>query len=526
MDRQICFYRFLLIALCWQGIFNVPAFALIKKSQISGNWTNVNTWGGISPLPGDEVIISSGTTVNLNQVTADILGGLTIELGATLIITVNESGLKVSGNIANHGTLTTWIHQGLKGTLSLHGNSYWSGQGSWNLGAIHINEHNWEFDEGLVIRIADNISGSPGSSMNKNYRRTATIFHFNGSENAVLLADGSSYYYPSIIVDKPEFVDKLDQKKVSFLDSYSPNMVQILGEINILKVTDRLALSPFNSLTVIRNLKGAGELSGSDTSDLIIDGSGDEINPVRMTGGTYFGSIRVLRPAGVAFENSFIVRDELFIAEGSHVRLAKSRLTLGVNGANPTPGNLICRGFLLGGVNGSLAIHGNGALPVELKFAQNNSAEYTIENLDLNRMPGAGPVLMPINHSLVLVGALDIAANNNLVLGNGKLYLNATITINASGYITGSEQASLYVQGHGGNATLRFNQTGSAANRTLQYFYLNRTPGRIITLGNMLNIKQSVNVVSGKLDANSNLTLLSSPSGSASIATISSSATI
>ncbi|HYK76051.1 MAG TPA: T9SS type A sorting domain-containing protein, partial [Daejeonella sp.] len=47
-----------------------------------------------------------------------------------------------------------------------------------------------------------------------------------------------------------------------------------------------------------------------------------------------------------------------------------------------------------------------------------------------------------------------------------------------------------------------------------------------ITLGNMLNIKQSVNVVSGKLDANSNLTLLSSPSGSASIATISSSATI
>ena len=84
--------------------------AAIIRTRVSGNWSNVNTWqGGILPQPGDEVIISANTVVNLNQTTANPLSSLTIENAAKLLVTVDGSGIHLNGDLYNNGELSTWV---------------------------------------------------------------------------------------------------------------------------------------------------------------------------------------------------------------------------------------------------------------------------------------------------------------------------------------------------------------------------------------------------------------------------------
>ena len=498
--------------------------AAVIANSISGNWSNSNTWGGASPNVGDDVVISAETIVNLNESTVASLGSLTIQSTGVLIITVNSSSLKINGNIINNGQLTTWVNNSgtvIKGTLFLNGNSNWSGTGNWNLGQIDLGTYSLEFDNSMIIYIAENIDGLAASTLNNVNQRSDVTLVFNGIENANMLAKETQYYYPNITIDK------MVGASVSFVNSTSNNTVKILGQLNIIKATDKLELNQYNSLIVDRNVLGSGTISGSITSNLTVVGIGSQISSLRLTDGTSFLNISVTRPTGVVFKNSFIVRNEIYVAANSSLTLPSSaRVTLGINGATPTEGKLTCNGLLYCGTLSSLALHGNGTLPIELVFSQFSASDYTLEDLDLSRVAGAGTVKIPATNSIILNGALSIDSDNNFNLGNGKLYLNKTITIAATSYFTGSELAALYVQGSGGNATLRFNPNGGDNNRTLKTFYLNRTPGRVITLSNTLNIKANVNVISGKLNSNGYLTLLASASQSANLGALSSSATM
>ena len=511
----------LIFFLVWFFRPQQEGFALTVTSQNTGNWSNTTTWGGVLPQAGDHVIIAAGTTVNLNQSTATALLSLTIQANGKLILTVNGSGIHINGDIINNGELTTFLNEGLKGTMFFEGNGSWSGSGIWNLSTVNLNSFNWEFADNLIVRIAGNISGAAGSSFNTVNRRINTQLYFNGSENAVLIADGTKYIYPSIVIDKPS------PRTVAMLGSASANTVGIIGTINILKTTDVFSLGGYNSLVVDKNLLGSGSLSGSQSSDLWISGLGAEIVPLRFKNQTDFNSIRVTRPSGVTFENSFTVLNELFVDAFSKITLpSNATMTIGQNGANPTSGKLTCNGFMYAGSASGLTLRGNDALPVNLKFAQTTSTNYTLSDLDVSRAAGAGSVNLEDNTSLILNGALMIDAANQLNLKSCKLFLNSTITINIAGYFTGSDQSELYIQGTGGNATLRFNPNGSENNRSLKYLYLNRTPGRIITIANTLNITEQVNLISGKIDANDFLTLLSTASRNAGINTLSASASI
>jgi hypothetical protein len=483
------------------------------RSQANGNWSNVNTWaGGVLPQPGDGVIISAGNLVNLNQTTANALSSLTIENSAVLRITIDGSGIHLNGNLVNDGELTIWLNNAMKGTLFFEGNGNWSGIGIWNLSAINLADYNWEFADNLILKIADNISGNPSSSFNTVNRRINTEFNFNGSQSAVVVSDGAKYIYPSIVIDKPALAT------VSLLNSGVANMVTILGGITILKASDILDLGTFNSLVIDKNIIGSGSLAGSDNSDLFIGGAGVQINPLRFKNLTHFNNIQVTRVSGVVFENSFTVLNELFIDAASKITLpSNATITIGQNGATPTLGKLTCNGLMFAGLASGLTVRGNDVLPVFLKFSQSIPGDYTLLDLDISRATGAGEAVIPASNSIILDGALDVRANNSLSINGGKLFLNFTITINAAGYLTGSDQSELYIQGNGGNATLRFNPNGSGLNRTLKYLFLNRTPGRIITIGNTLNVVEQVNVVSGKINANGFLTLISSASKNAGI---------
>ncbi|NEU07536.1 hypothetical protein GZH53_04340 [Flavihumibacter sp. R14] len=160
MLRTTCILKVIFI-LAWASCQRQSAISATIASQTNGNWSNSVTWGGGSPQAGDHVIIKANHSVNLNQTTASSIASLTIQNGAKLIVTVNGSAIHLSQNIINDGELTTWVNNGLKGTLFLHGNSYWSGSGIWNLGAISLNDFNWEFEDNLSFNIAGNISGTP-----------------------------------------------------------------------------------------------------------------------------------------------------------------------------------------------------------------------------------------------------------------------------------------------------------------------------------------------------------------------------
>ena len=509
------------MVILWLTLPQQNTVAAIVVSQVSGNWSNVSTWGGILPQAGDQVIIASGITVNLNQTSANSLSGLTIQGGAKLLVTQNGSGIHINGNLINNGELTTWFNEGLKGTIFFHGNSYWFGAGIWNLSAIQLNDYSWEFDDHLVISIAGNIDGNASSSFNKINQRANTEFRFSGSENAVLVSDGTKYIYPSIVIDKPSL------KTVSMLASASANTVSIIGQITISKSSDVLDLGGFNSLVIDKNIVGDGSFAGSVNSNLLISGLGAEIAPLRFKNQTDFNNITVTRSSGVVFENSFTVLNELFIDANSKITLpSNSMMTIGINGSAPTSGKLICNGLMYTGLSSGLTLRGNDVLPLYLKFSQNLPAHHTLLDLDISRATGAGEVIFASSNSIILDSALNVRANNSLNINGGKLYLNFTITINNTGYITGSDQSELYIQKPGGDATLRFNPNGSESNRSLKYLYLNRTPGRIITIGNTLNIVEEVKVVSGKINGNGFLTLLSTAGKNAGINTLSSSATI
>src|SRR6185436_16827106 len=84
-------------------VFPTLSFALTKVAINTGNWSSPATWSGsVLPLAGDEVIIPSGITVNIDITTSMILG---LTNNGTLNILNNSiSVLNVSHNVYNNSS--------------------------------------------------------------------------------------------------------------------------------------------------------------------------------------------------------------------------------------------------------------------------------------------------------------------------------------------------------------------------------------------------------------------------------------
>ncbi len=496
------------------------SLATVRKSVLSGNWSHPSTWGGSLPQPDDEVVISGATTVNFNQASANWIAGLTVEAGARLLITVNGASLHIGGTIRNDGELTTWVSNTLKGTIFLHGDSYWSGGGRWNTGMLQLGAYALDFDDDMTIYIADNVVGDPGAAINKRQRRTHTVLVFNGTQNATIPSESASFYYPSLVVAKTS-QDGLPVT-LSFKDSTLPNSVPILGALTLVETTDRLAAGNQNTLKLTWGTTGKGTLSGGVSSGVYLETTMGQTERLSFTPGTSFRTVSIAGEGTVSLENGFTIRDELTVAAGTTLLLPDgATLTLGVNGTAPSLGLLSCLGRLVPGHQSGLAFRGASPLPMEVRLTASNGDTPVLGSLEISRMPQAGEISLPPGAALEVSGLFQVDPGNGLYLGGGTLYLDYTVTISSGGWITGSTRSSLILQGSGGNATLRFNPTGGRDNRTLGTFELNRSPGRSITLADSLFISSLVNVKSGKLLSNGKLELLSSEQGSAEIARLS-----
>ncbi len=444
-------------------IFNSSAFATARSSTGSGgSWNATGSWAlGVVPVAGDDVTIVTGATVNLNVSTVN-LNSLTIQSGATLIVTVNASTLNIAGNIVNDGTLTTWVNETgpMSGDLVLAANSTWTGVGTWNLGNINIATFAWEFADNMIFNIARTITQGAGGKINFTNQRVNTIFLFNGGNvSSTIPPDGTNCFYPSITIKKPSGFD------VRFGASAGLNNINLLGDINFFASTDVLFLRGNNTLTINRAVTGSGSFRGNTTG-------GFTTAPSIIVASTSTASnINMFTNAGI-FLN-------LTINAGVTLNMSAASGTLGIinvltiNNATATIGTNITTlqigNYTTPASSGTVTLVGTGLLSVSSTLNLNvygdgtagigfASAGKTLNKFRIEKTSGTAT----LTTDATVGDSVSVRNAGNFTISTGAT-LNGTLTLSAAGNLAVNGNVSV-------SGILGFSSTGNlslAAAKTL-----------------------------------------------------------
>ena len=297
------FLSFLTSLLLLTTSLNPQLLAATKISQASGNWSNVGVWGGAVPAADDDIIISSGTTVHvdIDFTVSMTFRNLSIEKGGSLVVGLNDVKLRIKGNIKNDGTINFWQSSTYQADIWLYGNTEWSGTGIWNLSNINVQGNSLEPASGLTLTLNGSLTAYNGSSFNKLNRYPNITIIIRGTLNT-MIPSYPDFYYGHLIIDK---IFEGIERPVEFSPSTSLNAIKLSGDLILVSSTDRLVVTSNNTLTIHGKVTGAGSISGSTTSSLIIDNIDEAaINPLRIRSGTSFKEFIINRRAGVSLATS------------------------------------------------------------------------------------------------------------------------------------------------------------------------------------------------------------------------------
>ena len=487
-----------------------PLTAATRLSQQNGNWNNIATWGGILPVANDDIIISSGTTVYLNTSLPanSSFNSLVIEEGGSLIVGSDGVMLRLKGKLVNNGVLDLWNSINYQADIWLYGPATWSGEGRWNLSDINVQANSLDLAAGLTLTLNGSITAFAGSSFNKVNRYLDITLNIKGELNTSI-PGLSDFYYGNIIIDKTS-------NTASFSPSTAANIINLLGNLTLVKPTDRLVVTANNTLRLQGGVAGDGVISGSTTGSLVVDNlNAPAINPLRILAGTSFRDFIVNRSEGVVLLNGFVVRESLQLNNSCVLTLPSQTLTLGVNGTNPTAGTLSGNGAFISSGTSSMSIRGKDTGLVVLRFDQATDDNHRLTNLTIDRIAGKAGIEAG---NIIINGRLDVTDKNRFSIGAGTLILNSAPRFSGSGCLSGSENARLSIDGDGStDYALTFDQSSRFGN-TLKSYVQSRSAA--ITLTNKLNIIEKVSLTgnSSVLISDGNLTLLSSPDGNAGVA--------
>ncbi len=186
-------------------------------------------------------------------------------------------------------------------------------------------------------------------------------------------------------------------------------------------------------------------------------------------------------------------------------------------------------------------VNANGVKRIEYRSLTDGSLEYWVSDNDGN-WNGTANTVSPTGGSTALVisssvsdsvtvsnnttlqenmtinGKIDIASGKKLNLNGFTLTINNGFKSGSSGTVTGSSTSSIIITGSVADAgTLSMDQTTSGTTNVLNRLVVNKTSGTL-SLGNALQIVDSVSVASGgTLASAGNLTLLSTASTTARV---------
>ena len=502
-------FKVYLISIFLLFFVHLPSVAATRVSQANGNWNNAATWGGVLPVANDDIIISAGTIVYLNASLPDnsSFNSLVINEGGSLVVGSNGVMLRLKGSLVNNGLLDLWKSPIYQADLWLYGGADWSGSGSWNLSDVNFQSFSVDLSAGLTITINGSITAYAGSSFNKNHQYRDITLNIRGELNS-MIPSSSDFYYGNLVINKTA-------NTVSFSPSTSPNLINLLGDLTVVSSTDRLIVTINNTLSIKAGVTGAGVISGSTTSSLVIDNPDEPaINPLRILSGTFFKEFIVNRKAGVTLVSGFVVRESLQLNNFCILTLPPQNLTLGVNGTNPTAGRFSGDGSFIASTGSGLTIRGKDTAAVVFRFDQGSVANYTLNSLIIDRR--AGKVGLDVG-GLLITGKLDIADKNLFSLGAGKLMINTAPNFTGSGCLSGSKSAELSIGGTGTvGYSLSFDQLTPFGNTLKSY---SQSRNAVTILANNLDIVERVSLTgsSAVLVSEGHLTLLSSADGTAGI---------
>jgi len=128
---------------------------------------------------------------------------------------------------------------------------------------------------------------------------------------------------------------------------------------------------------------------------------------------------------------------------------------------------------------------------------------------------GYGSTNYPVLTGNITTAGLGLQPSTKITIGSNTLAVNGNIS--GTGVVTGSATSNLSIGGAGSSANLYFDQTTAGTTNVLNNFTLNSSSGSA-TLLNALNLKGTFTPTAGALTTGGYLTLLSTSSGTGSIA--------
>jgi hypothetical protein len=464
--------------------------ATISSTPVGGLWNAGSTWvGGIVPRADDLVIIAENATVLLGT-SSNGISGLNINPGGSLIASNSNAVLNISGQLINNGNLRLYVNETIKGKLFLRGDCIWSGSGIWEINELNLTTYNLEFDGALLINFHETIRGTTGLASLNLLDNPDITFNFRSSGNDyTIAAEQDRFKYGHISLD-------MRNGTLNFYsygtDTLQMNQIQISGNIH-LENNSFINVGNCNILTIQQQLTGLGQFRGSNTSDIVVNGS-DLAPTFYMYPNSNFRKLIVNRPSGLILGNSFRIIHTLQLNNSAILQLPKrynnpsnSIFTLGSNGLGP--GYFLGNGFLqtqsfvniydMPDVN----IYGN-APEVKLRFVQSGQSNQ-LHDLVIDKVDGK--VVMDENCDLKVRN--DFTLNHGqLEIGNNTLLLSGQIkSMNTNGSFTGSPNSRLIIDKEvsQANATIFFTQS-NADSRSLKT--LRQSRNGTISLGNSLEI--------------------------------------
>jgi len=253
----------------------------------------------------------------------------------------------------------------------------------------------------------------------------------------------------------------------------------------------KLNLGAGNTLTLNGDLTGIGQIGGSSTSNLTINGSGNLTSPISLGSfsGVNFGILTINRAASgiVSLNSSPIINNQLVLNAGI-LNLNSKSLTLAsasiVNGG----------GAIRGSSTSNITFSGSGS-GGNLVMDNSTAINSTLSNLSTNRTVSLGS-------DLIIAGTLTLNTGTyNFSVGSNTLTLNGNnINIGSPAIFTTSSSSSLVFGGSStgvnipasvsnlNNLTINNSSVGGVITNS------NMTVGGTFTLNGNINLSQNFNL--------------------------------
>jgi hypothetical protein len=266
-----------------------------------------------------------------------------------------------------------------------------------------------------------------------------------------------------------------------------------------------------NGTAAFSSASAQGTITGSATSNLSINASSITTNTLFLTaGGTTLNNFTLNSPSQTLIIGSAMIVSGAFNQTNGKLSLNGLALTLGGTVTFPAA---YSNGSIIGSAAPTLSIT---ATSITNSLFMDQTTPGTTNEVKILVLNSAGQTLTLGNNLMVVTGGTYTHTKGTVNLNGQTLTLNGAITFAtpiANGGYTGSSASSINIGGAAAGAitnSLLMNQTSSATN-SLSNLTLNRTT-KTLTLGNALNMIDSISPTAGTLAGGGNITLIADQS--------------